>query len=163
MRTLIQMFGLRYFFLFLLLLCLKHVKSSQTRRHTDTHERLRSAEWCTERIPVLFPPSAWMLQQPGGRWLKHVLTQRDFIHRNKCILHTGVCGDALWGDLYQQAPARAASECCCWPCTAVSLWETVMRCWIRDCFGGNQLWSILPSRGGNGAFITCLRKHIYNL
>ncbi len=60
-----------------------------------------------------------MLQRPGGRWLKHVLTQRDFIHRNKCLLHTGIHWDTLWGiftsrHLRGQPLNAAAGCCCCW-------------------------------------------------
>lgn len=103
-----------------------------------------------------------MLQRPGGRWLKHVLTQRDFIHGNKCLLHTGICWDTLRGDFYQQAPARAASECRRWLCVAVGARGRIRgESRTQNAVAGSQLWSTLTRAGGKRIFIMCFKKISY--
>lgn len=62
----------------------KNKKNNSACRHTQ--EWLRSAE----SIPILSLNAA-----VAGGLLKHVLTQRNFIHRNQCLLHTGIYQDTL--------------------------------------------------------------------
>lgn len=96
-----------------LLMRLTHIQSPQihklVRAHTHTQEWLRSAEWCAEWIPVLFPtlceccsdqgPAAWsmcLLREILFTGINAFYTQASVWTLSSGLLPAGTCEGSLW-------------------------------------------------------------------